>query len=81
MGGVSKSLKKLVGGSSKKKVVETVAPEVAPQIAGAVGADSAADLELERQRKRVASGKGDTILTGSLGDTTAAQTARRRTLG
>lgn len=84
MGGLKKTVKKIVGGGggSKKAAapVETV-PEVVPQAVGAVGAETAADLELERQRKRAASGRGDTLLTGALGDTTTARTGRGKTLG
>lgn len=82
MGGIKKAVRKIVGGSSSKSAQAVdVAPEVVPQAMGSVGAESAADVELERQRKRAASGRGDTILTGTLGDTSTVNTGRGRTLG
>lgn len=69
------------GGSTGSPTVEK-AP-VAPAIVSPIEADTSASAsgDLERKRRQAASGRSDTILTGSLGDTSQAQVGGKRLLG
>lgn len=80
MGGVGKAIKKALGGGggSKTKYVE---PAKAPTLVAGMEAGEGASKQTEAERKRIAQGQSDTILTGYLGDTIDPRTGRRKTLG
>lgn len=67
------------GGSAPKVKKAPVAPSIVAPIEADTSAAAAGDLE--RKRRRAASGRSDTILTGSMGDTTQAMVGGRRLLG
>lgn len=69
------------GGYSSTPTVQ-VAP-IAPAISAALEADSsvAAAGDLERKRRKAASGRSDTILTGGLGDQSQAASGGKQLLG
>ena len=69
------------GGGGKAPKVEK-AP-VAPAIVMPIEADTSATAagDLERKRRQAASGRSDTILTGSMGDTSQAVTGGKKLLG
>ena len=68
------------GGSSAPKVK---AAPVAPPIVAPIEADAsvAAASDMERKRRKAASGRSDTILTGGTGDTSQAQVGGMQLLG
>lgn len=68
------------GGSSSPKVE---AAPVAPAIVTPIEADTSASAasDLERKRRQAASGRSDTILTGSTGDTSTASVGGKKLLG
>lgn len=68
------------GGSGTPKVEKApVAPAIVSPIEADTSAASAGDLE--RKRRQAASGRSDTILTGSTGDTSQAQVGSKKLLG
>lgn len=69
--------------TGKTSTPKVEAAPVAPAIVAPIEADtsSAAAGDLERKRRKAASGQSDTILTGSMGDTSQAQTGGKKLLG
>ena len=69
------------GGGGKAPKVEK-AP-VAPAIVAPIEADTSAAAagDLERKRRKAATGRSDTILTGSAGDASQAQVGGKKLLG
>ena len=67
------------GGSNPKVKKAPVAPSIVAPIEADTSAKSAGDLE--RKRRQAASGRSDTILTGSMGDTSQANTGGKKLLG
>ena len=68
------------GSTSTPKVQKAPTP---PAIVAPIEADASAAAagEQERKRRRAASGRSDTILTGSLGDASAPNVGGNRLLG
>lgn len=67
------------GGGSPKVTPAPVAPAIVAPIEADTSAATAGDLE--RRRRKAASGRNDTILTGGMGDTSAAATGGKKLLG
>lgn len=67
------------GGSAPKVKAAPLAPSVVAPIEADTTARSAGDDE--RKKRRAASGRGDTILTGGMGVTSQAQLGGKKLLG
>ena len=67
------------GGGTPKVEKAPVAPAIVAPIEA--NADSKRAGDLERKRRQAASGRSDTILTGSMGDASTAQTGGKQLLG
>lgn len=69
------------GGGGKSPTVQKapIAPALVPPIEADSSAKSAGDLE--RRRRKAASGRSDTILTGGMGDASQAQVGGKQLLG
>lgn len=67
------------GGGTPKVEKAPVAPAIVSPIEADASAAGAGDLE--RKRRQAASGRSDTILTGSAGDTSQAQVGSKKLLG
>ena len=67
------------GGGTPKVEKAPVAPAIVAPIEA--NADSKRAGDLERKRRQAASGRSDTILTGSMGDSSQAQTGGKQLLG
>lgn len=67
------------GGRTPKVEKAPVAPAIVAPIEA--NADSKRAGDLERKRRQAASGRSDTILTGSMGDASTAQTGGKQLLG
>ncbi len=70
-----------MGGGSKPKTPK--AAPAAPPIVAPMEADQTAKSagDDERRRRMAASGRSDTILTGGMGDVSAADTGKKKLLG
>ena len=73
----------MCGGGSAPKAPKVEAAPVAPPVAAPIDADADAKKagEDERRKRLAATGRSDTILTGGLGDTSAAQVGKKTLLG
>ena len=67
------------GGGSPKVEKAPVAPAIVAPIEADTNAAAAGDLE--RKRRQAASGRSDTILTGSMGDLSQANVGGKKLLG
>ena len=67
------------GGGTPKVEKAPMAPSIVAPIEA--NADSKRAGDLERKRRQAASGRSDTILTGSMGDTSQAQVGGKKLLG
>ncbi|MDL2267165.1 hypothetical protein LJC46_04160 [Desulfovibrio sp. OttesenSCG-928-G15] len=67
------------GGSAPKVEKAPVAPSIVAPIEADTSAASAGDLE--RKRRQAATGRSDTIMTGSMGDTSQAKVGGKKLLG
>ena len=70
-------------GGNKPKSPDIKPAPTAPPIVAPIDADANAKKagDEERRKRQAASGRSSTILTGGLGDTSAADTGRKKLLG